>query len=55
MINNITTLCSVKILNELSTRNVLVILCNEKHLPTTLILPISGNYNSLKKIESQIK
>jgi CRISPR-associated protein Cas1 len=54
MINNMQTNISLKLLTELSKRNILVITCDEKHLPSTYILPISGHYNSLKILEEQI-
>lgn len=53
MINNISCLLSTRLLCELSSKNILIILCNDKHLPQNYILPISGNYNSLKKIQWQ--
>lgn len=54
LINNPTLSLSCRIINELTNNNTLIVACNEKHLPQTLILPISGHYNSLKILQSQI-
>lgn len=53
LIDNMSCLLSTRALVELQNRNIVVILCDMKHLPNTLILPISGHYDSLKKIQKQ--
>lgn len=55
IVDNCKSNISIQLLNKLSESNILTIICNKKHLPTTQILPISGNYNSLKIIHNQIK
>ena len=55
LLNNPILNLSARLLNELSKNNILTIMCDEKHLPNCLILPISGHYNSLKILEKQIK
>lgn len=55
LLNNPVLNFSIRVINELSKNNVLIILCDEKHLPNCLVLPISGHYNSLKILQEQIK
>lgn len=54
LINNPTLNFSTRLINELSKNNILTIICDEKHIPNCLVLPISGHYNSLKILNSQI-
>lgn len=46
---------SIQLLNELSKYNILTIICDNKYKPTTYVLPIIGNYNSLKVFHSQLE
>lgn len=55
IIDNCMSNISVQLLNKLSENNILIIVCDKKHLPALQILPINGNYNSLKIIQQQIK
>lgn len=52
--DNIKTTVTIRLINELTTNNILTIICNEKHLPQSLIVPQIGNFNSLKILEKQI-
>lgn len=54
LINNYKLVLSVQLINELSKNNILVIYCNNKYLPTTLSLPIIGNYNTIKILANQL-
>ena len=45
---------SVQLINKLTEANVNLILCDKYHLPTSQILPVIGNYNSLKILNQQI-
>lgn len=54
IINNYKIMISIQLINELSENNVLTIVCNGKHKPQTYVLPIVGNYNSLKIFNEQI-
>ena len=54
LIDNIQINLSVQLINRLAEANVNLILCDKNHLPTTQILPVIGNYNSLKIINQQI-
>lgn len=55
IIDNCMSNISVQLLNKLSENNILTIVCDKRHLPSLQILPINGNYNSLKIIQQQIK
>jgi len=55
IIDNCRSNISTQLLNKLSENNILTIICDKRHLPSSQILPINGNYNSLKIIQSQIK
>lgn len=54
IIDNIEITLSVQLLNKLADFNVNVILCNNQHLPNVHLIPISGNYNSLKILNAQL-
>lgn len=53
LINNNRITMTTQLINKLSDFNILTIICNSKYLPNALILPITGNYNSLKIQEKQ--
>ena len=55
IIDNYRSNISIQLLNKLSENNILTIICDKRHLPASQILPMSGNYNSLKIIQNQIK
>lgn len=55
LVNNTHAKLSVPLINCLSENNVLTILCDSKYLPTCNILPIIGNFNTLKILEQQTK
>lgn len=54
IIDEFKTTFSLQLLNEFSANNILTILCDKKHMPSSLVLPCCGNYNTLKVIEQQI-
>ena len=45
---------SIKLMNALSSSNVSVIFMNNKHEPSSFLIPVNGNHMSLKIIEKQI-
>lgn len=45
---------STQLINALTDNNVSVVICNLSHLPSTLLLPLSGNYASSGVISKQI-
>lgn len=55
IIDNVQINLSIQLINKLSENNVNVIICNEKHLPNTQLLPIIGNYNALKVLNKQLE
>lgn len=54
LINNYKLKITINLINELAENNVLTIICDNKYLPTTNILPIIGNFNTIKVLEKQI-
>ena len=54
VIDNTKISISVQLLNKFGEYNINVITCNNKHLPSSQIIPLSGNYNSLKVINKQV-
>lgn len=55
LINNYKINVSIQLLNAFSDNNTLVIFCNNKCMPQTYVLPIFGNYNTLKIFNNQLK
>ena len=45
---------SIKLMNALSSSNVSVIFMNNKHEPSSFLVPVNGNHMSLKVLEKQI-
>lgn len=43
-----------KLLSRLSENNVATIICNEKHLPTTIVLPLNIHHRSYKVLKNQL-
>ena len=54
IIDNIEITMSIQLIIKLSYNNINVIICDDKHLPSTQLLPIIGNYNSLKILNIQM-
>lgn len=54
LINNFKCNLSVQLMNKLSESNILSIICDNNYLPCSLIVPIIGNYNTLKVLECQL-
>lgn len=42
------------LLNQLSQQNISLILCDDKHHPSTMMLPLHGNFHRVKNINRQI-
>lgn len=55
LINNYKLKITINLINELTRNNILVIICDNSYLPQSIIVPIIGNFNTLKVIERQIK
>ena len=54
LLNNYKLNVTIQLLNALSMNNTLVIVCDKNYLPQSYILPIIGNWNTLKVINSQL-
>lgn len=54
LIDNIKATISIQLLNELATNDVLVLICDSKHMPKLNALPIISHHNSLKILQSQL-
>lgn len=55
IINNYKLKITVQLINALSNNNILTIVCDNNYLPSSNILPIIGNHNTLKILEKQIQ
>lgn len=54
IIDNQRTKITTRLISELSSSNILTIICDSYHKPQSYIVPIYGNYNTLKIFESQL-
>lgn len=54
LINNYKLKITINLINALTENNVLTIICNNEYLPQSNILPIIGNYNTLKVLDVQL-
>lgn len=54
IIDNQRTKITTRLISELSSSNILTIICDSYHKPQCYIVPIYGNYNTLKIFESQL-
>ncbi|MGL5246119.1 MAG: type II CRISPR-associated endonuclease Cas1 [Mycoplasmoidaceae bacterium] len=54
LLNNYKINISIQLINELTNNNVLTIICDNRYLPSSIIVPIIGHHNTLKIIENQI-
>ena len=54
LLNNYKLNITIQLMNALAEANVLTIICNNKYLPQSYILPIIGNWNTLKVLERQL-
>lgn len=54
LINNYKINISVQLINKLADNNVLLIICDNNYLPCSLVVPIIGNYNTIKILDNQL-
>ncbi|PTJ70341.1 type II CRISPR-associated endonuclease Cas1 [Staphylococcus hyicus] len=54
VIEDLTVTLTARLLVELSDYNILVILCNQKHLPECMLQPISGHYSQYGQMKEQL-
>jgi CRISPR-associated protein Cas1 len=55
ILDNPHTLFSVQLFSELTNNNILILICNEKHLPSAQLLPLHNNTRQTKLILQQIE
>ncbi|MCI2752472.1 type II CRISPR-associated endonuclease Cas1 [Staphylococcus lugdunensis] len=55
VIEDLTVTITSRLLVELSNYNILVIFCNQKHLPECSLQPISGHFNQYIQMKEQLK
>ncbi|WP_394868284.1 type II CRISPR-associated endonuclease Cas1, partial [Staphylococcus borealis] len=55
VIEDLTVTLTSRLLVELSDYNILVIFCNQKHLPECTLQPISGHFNQYTQMKAQLK
>ncbi|UEX90210.1 type II CRISPR-associated endonuclease Cas1 [Staphylococcus ratti] len=54
VIEDLTVTLTARLLVELSDYNILVILCNQKHLPECILQPISGHFKQYSQMKEQL-
>lgn len=54
LINNYKIKVTINLLNELAENNVLTIICDKKCLPVSCVVPIIGNFNTIKVLDAQL-
>lgn len=54
VIEDLTVTITTRLLVELSDYNILVIFCNQKHLPECMIQPVSGHYRQYSQTRQQL-
>ena len=54
LINNYKLKLTVNLINALCDNNVLTVICNSNYMPNANILPIIGNFNTVKVLENQV-
>lgn len=55
VIEDLTVTITSRLLVELSDYNILVIFCNQQHLPECTLQPISGHFNQYMQMKEQLK
>ena len=54
VIEDLTVRVSIRLLTELSKYNILVVMCNQQHLPECYIQPVSGHYGQYSQMQNQL-
>lgn len=54
LINNFKLKITIQLINALTENNILTIICDNKYLPSSMIVPIIGNYNTIKVLDNQL-
>lgn len=54
LIEDISIRITTRLLNKLSENNVMTVICDEKHLPSTIVMPLNTHYKSYKVMKNQL-
>lgn len=54
VIEDLTISITTRLLVELSSYNILVLICNQKHLPECVLQPVSGHFNQYSQMKAQL-
>lgn len=54
LINNFKINISIQLINKISENNIVCIICDNSYIPSSLVIPIIGNFNTIKILDSQI-
>lgn len=54
LINNFKIKITIQLINALTENNIVTIICNNNYLPQSIIVPVIGNWNTLKVLDSQL-
>lgn len=54
LIEDISIRVTTRLLNKLSENNVMTVICDEKHLPSTIVMPLNTHYKSYKVMKNQL-
>lgn len=54
VIEGISVSLTNRLLSKLSEFNVATIICDDKHLPSTIVMPLNNHYKSLKVLREQL-
>ncbi|KYH13868.1 type II CRISPR-associated endonuclease Cas1 [Staphylococcus kloosii] len=55
VIEDLTTIITSRLMIELSKYNILVIFCNQHHLPECMVQPINGHFNQYSQMNEQLQ
>ena len=54
IIEDLTAKLTGRLMVELSKKNIMVLICGQKHLPEAQLLPVNGHFGQMKRIRQQI-
>lgn len=55
VIEDLTTTITSRLMIELSKYNILVVFCNQQHLPECMVHPINGHFNQYGQMKEQLQ
>lgn len=54
LIENVATKITTRLLSKLAENNVMTVICDEKHLPVSMVMPLNVHYKSYKVMRNQL-